>query len=139
MTIELLIPFNNIPFDKNDLFRACMTNDNIKLYTLLNRGIDIDSTTDLGNTALYIACKQGNTILVSYLINNNANINHQNNKGMTALHIASLYGFIDIVALLLKNKANTNIECNKGLIPLSYCLMSRTENHNLITNLLLNK
>jgi ankyrin repeat protein len=58
---------------------------------------------------------------------------------MTPLHIASLYGFVEIVDLLLKNKANSKLECNKGLIPLSYCLMSRTENHNLITQLLLNK
>ena len=58
---------------------------------------------------------------------------------MTALHIAALYGFVDIVILLIKNNANTNLECNKKLIPLNYALMFRSESHNLITQLLINK
>ena len=58
---------------------------------------------------------------------------------MTSLHIAALYGYVDIVMLLIKNNANTNIECNKKLIPLNYALMFRTDSHNLITQLLINK
>ena len=83
--------------------------------------------------------KLKNKLLVEYLIEQGADINHQNNKGMTPLHIAALYGYVDIVMLLVKNNANTNIECNKKLIPLNYALMSRTESHNLITQLLINK
>ena len=126
-------------FDKNDLFRACENNEIIKVSNLLHSGIDINSTTDSGNTALYISTKFKNKSLVEYLIENGADINQQNNKGMTSLHIAALYGYVDIVMLLVKNNANTNIECNKKLIPLNYALMSRTESHNLITQLLINK
>ena len=126
-------------FDKNDLFKACENNEIIKVNKLLHYGIDINSKTDSGNTALYISTKLKNKLLVEYLIEQGADINYQNNKGMTALHIAALYGFVDIVILLIKNNANTNLECNKKLIPLNYALMSRTESHTFITQLLINK
>ena len=90
-------------FDKNDLFRACENNEIIKVSNLLHSGIDINSTTDSGNTALYISVKSKNKSLVMYLIEQGANINQQNNKGMTSLHIAALYGYVDIVMLLIKN------------------------------------
>ena len=102
-------------FDKNDLFKACENNEIIKVSNLLHYGIDINSKTDSGNTALYITTKLKNKLLVEYLIEQGADINHQNNKGMTPLHIAALYGYVDIVMLLVKNNANTNIECNKNV------------------------
>ena len=126
-------------FDKNDLFKACENNEIIKVSNLIHYGIDINSKNDSGNSALFISTKFKNKSLVEYLIENGANINQQNNKGMTSLHIAALYGYVDIVMLLVKNNANTNLECNKKLIPLNYALMSRTESHTFITQLLINK
>lgn len=124
-------------YNKNDLLKACNSNDFSNLSKFIKYGIDINSTTDLGNTPLYISCKNGNIKIVSYLLDRGAFINHQNNKKMTALHIAVLHGFIDIVTLLLKKGASTSLECNNGLIPLNYAFMYRSKNHDLISKLLI--
>ncbi len=57
---------------------------------MLDRGIDVDATTDVGVTALSYAASRARLEVVALLLKRGAKVNVRNNAGMTALGIALL-------------------------------------------------
>lgn len=57
---------------------------------MLDRGIDVDATTDVGVTALSYAAGRARLDVVALLLKRGAKVNVRNNAGMTALGIALL-------------------------------------------------
>ena len=80
---------------------------------MLNNGVDINASTDYGDTALMMAAR-GDTDIVKLLLERGANPNSKDDIGYTALLIASIEGHTDTVQLLLDRGADPNIPANDG-------------------------
>ena len=127
-------------------------NENI-YQTLINKGADINATTNFYATPLVIATEKGDINAVTFLIKKGAEINKHShpkeytidkdgyinfnqNKGYTALMSAAHYGHIDIVKLLIENGADINVRGYNGLTPL---LLAAYEGYSDIVKLLTGK
>jgi len=77
-------------------------------------GADIDSTTNLGNTALMKAAEHNHPRVVFCLSSHGADMNVQNNGGATALMMAIANGSDEGITALLKAGANVNIQKDTG-------------------------
>ncbi|PCI37911.1 MAG: hypothetical protein COB50_03105 [Thiotrichales bacterium] len=81
--------------------------------------VEVNKTTNGGNTLLMVAIKNSNIEIVKLLLKNGANVNVTNNYGHTALMIAVLNKTVsnittEIVKLFLKNGANVNATNKRG-------------------------
>jgi len=82
---------------------------------LLQKGLDINSKDNNGNTALFSAILEGNEEITKFLIQNGADVNSKNNSGQTPLLIALSFRNKDkdkypsIINLLIEKGANVNI------------------------------
>ena len=74
--------------------------DLAEVRRLLNEGVDVNCTNDIGWTALLEASYYGHVDIVKALLEKNAKIDLQDNYGNTALTYASNNGYVDIVNLL---------------------------------------
>ncbi len=81
-------------------------------------GMNIQSKSIEGNTALHYAAKHGNSAVVSYLIEKGAKINETNNFGRSPLLTASFYGHVDTMKILLEFFANVEQAEEDGFRPL---------------------
>lgn len=84
---------------------------------LINYGLDINSTDEFGNTALFSAVQFNCSYTAQNLINLGININHTNNDGDTAFHKIMYWDFDDnteILSILINNGADVHIPNNKG-------------------------
>jgi len=96
-----------------DLVNAATLGDIESVRNLLNNGVDINASTDYGDTALMMAAR-GDTDIVKLLLERGANPNSKDDIGYTALLIASIEGHTDTVQLLLDRGADPNIPANDG-------------------------
>ena len=79
--------------------------------------VDIDATTDIGQTALYLACQQHKKRIVRFLLEKGANPNIPMSEefgGETPLHFVSKMTYRYLVYLLLEYGADPNITNTKG-------------------------
>lgn len=102
------------------LFNAVRNSDIIKITDLLNNGMQVDQTDEVGNTALIIAAKQGDNRMVELLLAYKADYDHQNETGTTPMMIAAKYGNKQIIQTLLNNGADYNIRNNDNLRAVDY-------------------
>lgn len=81
---------------------------------LLEKGANIESTTDTGQTALNTACEQGLKSLAQFLLDKGANIEASDWWGDTPLIAAVKNGYFEIILLLIKYKSNIHKINNDG-------------------------
>ncbi|XP_070292998.1 ankyrin-1-like [Salvelinus sp. IW2-2015] len=125
---------------------------------LLHGGIDVETQTKKGNTALHIAALAGQEQVVAELVNYGANVNAQSQvrpqpvseetptplaeppaeeppattdnhtKGFTPLYMASQENHLEVVKFLLENGANQSLPTEDGFTPLAVALQQGHEN-----------
>jgi len=88
--------------------------------SLINKGINVNSLSEAGETALHAASLAGEKEVVALLVQHGVNPDLASKLGQTALHLASQEGHKLIVQLLLEWKANINAMCHKGFTALHY-------------------
>lgn len=79
-------------------------------------GIDIDTASEYGETALMLAAFKGNITLTNELLSRGATVNRVG--GWTPLHYAATEGHDAIVAILLEKGARVNVQTSAGITPL---------------------
>jgi len=81
---------------------------------LIAEGIDINTKSITGDTALSLAANGGHVDTVNCLIGHNADVNIQNANGTSALIFAYQKGYQQIAELLITNGADVNAVNHKG-------------------------
>jgi uncharacterized protein len=102
----------------DDLFRAVDTNNMSEVRSLIDRGMDANSTNAQGRTLLMQAAWDGHTEMVQLLADRRARLNVRNPGGETAIMLAAMRGNLPIVELLYNKGAEIN---HSGWTPLHYC------------------
>jgi len=104
--------------------------------TLLQRGANIDATTQYGDTALHWAAVKGHFNVVTFLLENDASPNVKAMSLYTPLMVAAQKGFIGIVNALLDKGAAIDVQNKEG----STVLLSAACSGNInVVNVLLDK
>ncbi len=105
--LVLLFPLIALAQDpKEEFFSAAKKGDVEALKTLLAKGVDVNSKTNYGATALSYACDRGHTAVVKLLIEKGADVNTKDSfYNATPITWAAQRGFAEIVKLLLDNGA----------------------------------
>jgi ankyrin repeat protein len=103
----LMFPFIAQGQDKAEEFlAAARKGDLASVKAMLDAGLDVNTKTRYGATALSYACDRGNVELVKLLIERGANVNAQDSfYGATPLTWAADKGHAEIVRLLLEKGA----------------------------------
>lgn len=88
-------------------------NENLQaiMKLFVDRGADIFSTDDDGNTLLHLAVRENDLDMVNYLLDQGVNAEIVNNSDETTLHYAMFWrntDYLNIVQLLLAKSADTN-------------------------------
>ncbi|MDD5175687.1 MAG: ankyrin repeat domain-containing protein [Sterolibacterium sp.] len=117
----------------DDMLEAVITKDRGKIYHLLQRGMDVNTTDRSGNTLLMMAARNDDHSMVEFLLRNNANSLIKNKYGDSALMLASLRGNLKSVIALVAAGAEIDPE---GWTPLIYAAF---EGHAEIVRYLLTK
>ena len=108
-----------------------------KLVSLiLEHGADINTTNNVGKTALMLAAESGYKDIVKYLIEMRAGIDLQDKQGYTALFIAVHAGNSEIVSLLINAGSDIQIKSNYGNTPL---ILAADAGHDEIVELLIDQ
>ena len=109
----------------SDLIIAIDENDIEKVKSLLDKGADINTRNENGDTALMMAVNRTRDVkLVNLLLDKGADVNAKNNKNdkyklnQTALIYAAIYEETEIVKALLERGADVNAKNNYGYSPL---------------------
>lgn len=102
----------------DDLFRAVDTNNVSEVRSLIDRGMDANSTNAQGRTLLMQAAWEGHTEIVQVLVDKRARLNVRNPNGETAIMLAAMRGNLAIVEFLYSKGAEIN---HAGWTPLHYC------------------
>jgi ankyrin repeat protein/uncharacterized protein YecT (DUF1311 family) len=89
------------------------------LSTLLDHGVDINTKSPAGETALMAVVRSRERDKVQLLIDHGADVNVQSNVGLTPLHLAVEGGDVDLVKLLLAHGAARNTSDGGGVTPLA--------------------
>ncbi len=108
LILLLVLPTATQAEDGKDLFAAAMMGKLDRTEALLAQGIDVNSKTPGGRTALMAASFNGNVQIVKALLAFGADVSLADNAGTTALMDALVFGNEDIVNLLLVAGADVN-------------------------------
>ncbi|PGH12781.1 hypothetical protein AJ80_06605 [Polytolypa hystricis UAMH7299] len=108
---------------QNDV--VCEEHDSLLLF-LLERGANVNTTSQGGWTPLHKAVLRGNEVLVHLLIENGADINAKDNIGQTVLHLATSGGCEAIARFLIEKSVSIRAVDNSGRTPL-YEAVQRVE------------
>ncbi|KAH8826166.1 ankyrin repeat-containing domain protein [Flagelloscypha sp. PMI_526] len=76
---------------------------------LIEKGGDVNSTTDDGTSILYAAAESGHLHIVRVLVKHGADVNMVGGKYRSALHAAAHVGALDVVEILVENGADINM------------------------------
>lgn len=99
------------------LVRAIRLDSPAVVDVLLNaKGIEVDTASEYGETALMLAAFKGNMELVQRLLAEGASVNRIG--GWTPLHYAAAEGHDEIVKLFLEKGARVNVQTYSGITPL---------------------
>ncbi|CAC5393452.1 ANK [Mytilus coruscus] len=81
---------------------------------LVNCGINPNTQSKQGNTALHVAVIFQRTKIVHLLISSAVDLNIQAVEGNTALHFASMHGFMEAIHLLIDSGIDPNMQAKNG-------------------------
>ena len=109
--------------DQQPIHVAARYNYDSVLRILLDTGIDVDSKTLYGETALYLASASYNLKAISVLLNAKANPNVKTDNHKTPLYAALKSGYFQVVHALLKGGANPNVRMDAGATVLHYAVV----------------
>ncbi len=99
------------------LVRAIRLENDEVVEVLLNApGLEVDTASEFGETALMLASFKGDMELVQTLLAKGASVNRVG--GWTPLHYAATQGHDEIVKLLLEKGARVNVQTAAGVTPL---------------------
>lgn len=99
------------------LVRAIRMDSPNVINTLLEaKGLEVDTASEYGETALMLAAYKGNRELVNRLLELGASVNRIG--GWTPLHYAAAQGYDDLVRLFLEKGARVNVQTYSGVTPL---------------------
>lgn len=107
----------------NDFLEAVEKGEFHKVETLLNRGMDPNTTDRDGHTMLMKAARLGHSEVVGLLLARKASVARQSPSGDTALMHACLGGNLGIVRMLIEAGAPVN---PRGWTPLHYAAYGGT-------------
>ena len=104
----------NVKFTPDDFVQSAEKGDLKAIQLFLSAGIDCNTQSAQGSTALMAAAKNGRIDVVNKLLDQKANIDAQGKQGVTALMLAAENNQVEIVKLLLKKNADPNLEDQTG-------------------------
>ena len=107
LTISFLLAGVAVADEKADEFLAAARKGDVaKVKSMLDGGVDVNTRSQYGATALSFACDRGNLDLVKLLIERGADVNAADTfYNATPLTWAADKGFVEIVRLLLDKGA----------------------------------
>ena len=111
----LLLPLNTYATSAVDLFSAAAGGNQARVEALLAQGLDVNSATPGGRTALMGASFGGNARIVQTLLAYGADVNMADNTGTTALMDALIFSHENIVTLLITAGADVNAKDNQNI------------------------
>ncbi|MEO0348333.1 MAG: ankyrin repeat domain-containing protein, partial [Pseudomonadota bacterium] len=100
---------DNVVNGLNLIHRVAKFGNNEMMKLIIGEGVDLNSTSEAGYTALHFACQLGDVNLAYLLIENNANINVKDNWGNCPIHKAVINNHVDVVIMLSAIGADTKI------------------------------
>ena len=107
----LLILFSSqsvFALDGDHLFSFAILGKTERIKSLLADGVDVNTVTATGRTAMMAASFNGNIRVVKVLLAYGADVNVVDNMGSTALMDAVIFGNEELVKLLLTAGANVD-------------------------------
>ena len=104
----------NVKFTPDDFVQSAEKGDLKAIQLFLNAGIDCNTLSAQGSTALMAASKNGRIDVVNKLLDQKLNVDAQGKQGVTALMLVAENNQVEIVKLLLKKKADPNVEDQTG-------------------------
>ena len=99
---------------EDDLFNAAGKGNLPRVQALLANGVDVNTKSQNGGTALVWAAYFGKLEVVKALVGKGAEIDAKDNDGETALFMASRSDHPDVVLALLDRKAAIDARTQKG-------------------------
>ena len=111
--IILLLVFYATPTksaESNTLFSAAIMGKTERIKALLADGMDVNSQTATGRTAMMAASFNGNLRVAKILLSYGADVNLVDNSGSTALMDAVVFGSEKLVKLLITAGANVSTQ-----------------------------
>ncbi len=135
IVISLLIPITGLPqvSSLQRLLDAAELGDLQSVRTWIARGLDVNSSDELGNTLLMIACHFGRQDVATDLLEAGADIGRRNRAGDDALMLSALKGELPLAQILVRRGAVLEYE---GWSALHYAAFS---GHTGIIKLLIGK
>ncbi len=130
LIIVLLLTWNiNLSYanDFNQLFAAAVLGKSERVKFLLSEGVDVNSQTETGKTALMGASFNGNIRVVKVLLTYGADVNKKDNQGVTALMDAVMFGNEKLVEFLIMAGADTQAQDNQGVSVLERAQKTKSE------------
>lgn len=100
-----------------DALSSARLGDTAQLVELLQRGIEVDTVDEQGNTLLILAAREGQLATVKALVERRARLDQRNRAGDSALMLAVLNDHREVADLLLGAGAAVN---HDGWAPLHY-------------------
>lgn len=87
----------------DEIFRiACISNDRERVINLIQKGVNVNSRDQNGDTPLHLAVYYNNVEVVKILIRYGANPRIKNRQGFSSIDIARDKGYVEIYRLLTK-------------------------------------
>jgi len=99
--------------ERSALSVACEKGNIILVKLLVDKGANINSCNEAGDSVLMRACKYGKMVIIQYLIKQGVNIHHKNKSGQSALTYAYHHNNWNILLYLLNHKADIKYLLNE--------------------------
>ncbi len=131
--LALFLPVLAFAGAYEDLEEALIRGDSAAVIALINRGIDINSVDQQGNSLVTQSVQRDMPELFDYLLQRRARVNTRNKNGESALSIAAYQGRAKYVQRLVEAGAELNFY---GWSPLSYAAYN---GHNDIVDYLIKR
>ncbi|MDR3001909.1 MAG: ankyrin repeat domain-containing protein [Fibromonadaceae bacterium] len=103
-----------------DIFEAAEkgTIEDLK-YFLEEKGVDVNTQDEYGQTALHVAVSNESLEVVKFLVSKGSNVNMEEADGKTPLHLAATYNNnVEVAKILISNGAKVNATNKWGYTPL---------------------
>eukprot|EP01130_Rhizamoeba_saxonica_P005995 TRINITY_DN2373_c2_g1_i2.p1 TRINITY_DN2373_c2_g1~~TRINITY_DN2373_c2_g1_i2.p1 ORF type:complete len:755 (-),score=143.98 TRINITY_DN2373_c2_g1_i2:982-3060(-) len=109
---KFILPYESEISKDIELIIKVKDNDLRAVYQLIVQGCNLDTTDELGNTALHYSCNNDNHQITKLLILNGVDVNVCNNEGNTPLHISAMKNSIMCAVLLVKCRVDIHAQNN---------------------------